>query len=169
MSQAQPLSTLAPEYSNQLQPVQQVVVTQVPATHLVLDPSCPPKKIECPPKKPECPPKPVECPKKVIECPPKPVECPPKPVECPPKKCEDPCAPVTTTGYGWGWLGALILWFIIFTVLFWLIFYSLKPSFVLQTDSNQVDTAKVLLAAVIAALILVIVIWLIKAAVSRRY
>lgn len=66
----------------------------------------------------------------------------------------------------WGWLGALILWFIIFTVLFWLIYYSLKPSFVLQNDSNQVDTAKVLLAAVISALILVIIIWLIKAALT---
>lgn len=159
MSQAQPLSTLAPEYSNQLQPVQQVVVTQVPATQVVVEPGCPPKRVECPPKKPECPPKVVECPPKVEECPKKVVEC--------PKPCADPCAPAA--GYGWGWLGALILWFIIFTVLFWLIFYSLKPSFVLQTNSNQVDTAKVLLAAVIAALILVIIIWLIKAAVSRRY
>lgn len=83
----------------------------------------------------------------------------------------NPCA----TGYvgkynmGWGWLGALILWFIIFTVLFWLIYYSLKPSFVLQSGSNQVDTAKVLLAAVISALILVIIIWLIKIAITRRY
>lgn len=163
MSQAQPqpLSTLAPEYINQLQP-QQV---------LVVKPECPPKKEECP-KKPECPPKKEECPKKP-ECPPKKEECPKKP-ECPPKKEEcpkkecDPCAK-SNNGYGWGWLGALILWFIIFTVLFWLIYYSLKPSFVLQNDSNQVDTAKVLLAAVISALILVIIIWLIKAAVTRRY
>lgn len=79
---------------------------------------------------------------------------------------KDPCAPKAS--YGWGWLGALILWFIIFTVLFWLIYYSLKPTFVLQNDSNQVDTAKVLLAAVISALILVIIIWLIKAAINRR-
>jgi len=77
----------------------------------------------------------------------------------------DPCK--NNSSYGWGWLGALILWFIIFTVLFWLIYYSLKPSFVLQNDSNQVDTAKVLLAAVISALILVIIIWLIKAALTR--
>lgn len=65
-------------------------------------------------------------------------------------------------GWKWGWLGALILWFIIFTVLWWLIFFSLKPSFVLQKDSNQVDTSKVLLYSVIVALILVIFIWLIK-------
>lgn len=155
MSQAQPLSTLAPEYSNPLQPVQQVVVTQVPATQIVIEPSCPPKRVDCPPKLVECPPKKVEC-------------CPPKREECPKKECPKPCDPCAPAGYGWGWLGALILWFIIFTVLFWLIFYSLKPSFVLQADSNQVDTAKVLLAAVIAALILVIIIWLIKAAVTRR-
>lgn len=141
MSQAQPLSTLAPEYSNQLQPAQQYVVTTVQPAAVVVDPSCPPKN-PCPPKDP-----------------------------CAPKNpCADPCAGGGYgMGYGWGWLGALILWFIIFTVLFWLIFYSLKPSFVLQSDSNQVDTAKVLLAAVIAALILVIIIWLIKAAVTRRY
>ena len=96
-------------------------------------------------------------------------------VPCPPKveivkPCPDPCDNARGYGmnYGWGWLGALILWFIIFTVLFWLIFYSLKPAFVLQRDSNQVDTSKVLLAAVIAALIMVVIIWLIKAAVSRR-
>ena len=83
---------------------------------------------------------------------------------CEIKKDCDPCK----SNYGWGWLGALILWFIIITVLFWLIYYSLKPSFVLQTDSNQVDTAKVLLAAVISALILVIIIWLIKAALTRN-
>lgn len=163
MSQAKPLSSLAPEFSDQL---------QKPCP-------CPPKKEECPKKKEECPPKKEECPKKKEECPPKKEECPKKKEECPKKKeecpkkkdeckkpCDDPCA--RKEGWGWGWLGALILWFIIFTVLFWLIYYSLKPTFVLQTDSNQVDTAKVLLAAVISALILVIIIWLIKAAVSRR-
>lgn len=67
---------------------------------------------------------------------------------------------------GWGFLAILILFFIIFVVLFWLIFYSLKPSFVLNSQ-GQVDSAKVLLASVIAALILTIVLWLIKAAVGR--
>ena len=85
-------------------------------------------------------------------------------------QCDKPCAIKSECDkdYGWGWLGVLILWFIIFTVLFWLIFYSLKPGFVLQSDSNQVDTAKVLLASVIASLILVILIWLIRWAVKRR-
>jgi hypothetical protein len=166
--QPQPLSTLAPEYIDQLQPKQSVIVKSVSFSK----DECPKKdecqkKPECPPKKPECPPKKAECPPKKEECPPKKEECPPKKEECPKKEC-DPCAK-KDNGYGWGWLGALILWFIVFTVLFWLIYYSLKPAFVLQNDSNQVDTAKVLLAAVISALILVIIIWLIKAAVTRRY
>ena len=107
----------------------------------------------------------------------------------PTPKCEKPCTPTTKCElecipvscyqeqkcnisekpYEWSWLGALILWFIIFTVLFWLIFYSLKPNFVLQTNSTTVDTSKVLLSAIISALILVIIIWLIKTAVSRKY
>jgi uncharacterized membrane protein len=67
----------------------------------------------------------------------------------------------------WGWLGALILWFIIFTVLFWLIFYSLKPSFCLHRDNNQTDTGKVLLGSVISAFLLILVIWAIKMFVNR--
>ena len=104
----------------------------------------------------------------------KPMQCAPacSPKKCAPvKKCVDPCGNNYDMGYGmgWGWLGALVLWFIIFLVLFWLIFYSLKPSFVLQSGTNQVDTAKVLLAAVIAALILIIIVWLIRAAVTRLW
>lgn len=72
-------------------------------------------------------------------------------------------------GYTWTWLGALLLYFVIFTVLFWLVYYSLKPSFVLQNDSNQIDTAKVLLAAVVSSFILVIIIWLVRLAIGKRY
>ncbi len=159
---------------------------------------CAPKKVECPPKKLECTPKPVcpklECGCPPTACIHKPAKlkcgCPPtscvhKPAKlkcgCPPTACvHKPACPetcvdecgvvhVTSSKYaGWGWLGTLILWFIIFTVIFWLIYFSLKPSFVLQPDTNQVDTAKVLLAAVVSALILVIVIWLIKAAIGKK-
>jgi len=93
-----------------------------------------------------------------------------KPVSCAPK---DPCAQSHhghngyDMGHGWGWLGALIMWLLIFIVFFWLVFFSLKPAFVLT--NGAVDTAKVLLASVIAAVILVIIIWLIKLAVSRNY
>lgn len=79
------------------------------------------------------------------------------------------CNLYTLSDYRWKSIGMLILWFIVFTVLFWLIFFSLKPGFVLQNDTNQVDTAKVLLAAVIASSLLIITIWLIKIAIYKRY
>ena len=81
--------------------------------------------------------------------------------------CMDPCAHTKSVGSSWEWFGLFVLWFIALTVLFWLIFYSLKPPFVLQSDGNQVDTAKVLLAAVICAFILIVIIWLIKAAMGK--
>lgn len=74
--------------------------------------------------------------------------------------CEDSCQ-----NFGFGWLGILILWFIIFTVLFWLIFYSLNPSWA-QNQDGTINTGKVLLAAIIAAIILVIIIWLIKSCID---
>lgn len=83
--------------------------------------------------------------------------------------CQDPCDPCkTTSAFDMGWLGMLLLWFIIFTVLFWLIFYSLQPSWVLNADGT-VNTGKVLLAAIVAAIILVIIIWLIKSCISHCY
>jgi hypothetical protein len=76
--------------------------------------------------------------------------------------CEDPC---NNSYFDMGWLGMLLLWFIIFTVLFWLIFYSLQPDFVLNSDGS-VNTVKTLLAAIVAAIVLVLVIWLIKSCIS---
>lgn len=81
-------------------------------------------------------------------------------------KC-DPCAGVTPVSSSWEWFGLFVLWFIALTVLFWLIYYSLKPPIVLQSDGNQIDTAKVLLAAVISAFVLIVIIWLIKAAMGK--
>lgn len=85
--------------------------------------------------------------------------------EC--KKEIDPCNDPCDTGSSWDWLGYFVLFFIAFTLLFWIIYYSLKPPFVLQSDSNQVDTAKVLLAAVVTAFILIGIVWLIKAAIGK--
>ena len=78
------------------------------------------------------------------------------------------CLPETVQLYynpanNWGWLGALIMWLIIFIVLFWLVFYSLTPSFVISNETGQVDTSIVLLAAIGSGLILVLFIWIIKA------
>ncbi len=83
------------------------------------------------------------------------------------EKTEIECEPVEpcNDSFGFGWLGVLILWFIIFTVLFWLIFYSLAPSWTLNQDGT-INTGKVLLASIIAAIILVIIIWLIKSCID---
>ena len=81
-------------------------------------------------------------------------------------KC-DLCAGTKSVSSSWEWFGLFVLWFIALTVLFWLIYYSLKPPFVLQSDGNQIDTAKVLLAAVISAFVLIVIIWLIKAAMGK--
>jgi len=81
--------------------------------------------------------------------------------------CHDPCNDPCAVGSSWDWLGYFVLFFIAFTLLFWIIYYSLKPPFVLQSDSNQVDTAKVLLAAVVTAFILIGIVWLIKAAIGK--
>jgi hypothetical protein len=94
-----------------------------------------------------------KCNKQKIDC-----------LECE-KPCDDPCA---NESFGFGWLGILILWFIIFTVMFWLIFYSLNPSWS-QNQDGTVNTGKVLLAAIIAAIVLVIIIWLIKSCIEYSY
>lgn len=174
MSFSQPLSSLAPDYSNQKIISSQIILQTVNDNPVIEYPKTSDFIIECP-KKPECiiecrkkPECTIECPLKIPECPVKSdceIECPVAKVECPCPKPE--CDPCISTGYRWGWFGALVLWFIVFTILFWLIFYSLKPSFVLQTDSNQVDTSKVLLFSVLSALILVIIMWLIKLAINR--
>lgn len=83
-----------------------------------------------------------------------------------PPKC-DAYAGTKSVNSSWEWFGLFVLWFIALTVLFWLIYYSLKPPFVLQSDGNQIDTAKVLLAAVISAFVLIVIIWLIKAAMGK--
>ena len=89
MSQVQPLSTLAPEYSNQLQPIKEIAPTQIVVTELIIEPECA-KAVECP--KEEC----------IID------QCTKDP--CAKDPCvKDPCKTGYDMGYGWGWLGALIL------------------------------------------------------------
>lgn len=77
-------------------------------------------------------------------------------------------------GYGhnmWFGIGGFVLWFIIIGIVTWLVIYSLRPSWVINPNTGQVDTAKVLLASIIIALIIVIICWLIKASISscNRY
>lgn len=71
-------------------------------------------------------------------------------------------------GLGFGWVGILFLWLIIFLMLFWIILYSLNPSFVQNVDSGAVDTAKVLLWAFIMAIVLVIILWIVWMIMHRK-
>ena len=87
-----------------------------------------------------------------------------EPPVCPEVKC-DPCDPCSTSYFDLGWLGMLLLWFIIFTVLFWLIYYSLNPSFV-QNEDSSVNTSKTLLASIVSSIILVLVVFLIYSCVQ---
>ncbi len=76
------------------------------------------------------------------------------------------CQPTTCyEGFNLGWLSVLILYFIILLVLFYIIFFSLKPQWVLNPD-DTVNTSKVLLASVLAAIIMLVIIWLIKSCVE---
>lgn len=76
----------------------------------------------------------------------------------------DPCDPCEDHhdhhGYGYSSLGWAVLWFVIISVIVWLIIFSLKPAWALNEDGD-VDTGKVLLASIVIALIIVIVIWII--------
>lgn len=61
---------------------------------------------------------------------------------------------------GWGWLAMLLLWFIVVTIFAWLIFYSLRPSYVKNPDTGELDTSRLLLASVIVGVIFIVVAWL---------
>ena len=65
----------------------------------------------------------------------------------------------------WGGFGVLVLWFIIIAVLIYLILYSLRPQWVLiDGEPTQVDSGRLLLAALIIAFIVVLIIWLVRTA-----
>ena len=68
-----------------------------------------------------------------------------------------------------GAVGSLIVWFFVIFVASWLVLYALKPSILLKKDSREIDTGKVLLAAAIISLVIIILIWLIKGCTSKRW
>lgn len=68
-----------------------------------------------------------------------------------------------------GSVGALIVWFVVVFILAWLVLYALKPSIVMKRGGREVDTGKVLLGAAIIALVVIIITWLIKSCVTKRY
>nr|QBK90385.1 MAG: membrane protein [Pithovirus LCPAC103] len=70
-------------------------------------------------------------------------------------------------GRGGHWFLNLVIWFIIIAVIVWFILVSTKPTWVQKTDENgittgEVDQGRALLWAVIIALIIVVVIWLVR-------
>src|SRR5690348_6989245 len=75
-------------------------------------------------------------------------------------KSEQPCYRGWISG-----VGLFIIWFIILTVITWLFIFSLKPSWVVNQTTGEIDTGKVLFASLIIALVIVIIIWLILALV----
>ena len=61
------------------------------------------------------------------------------------------------------WITMTLLWFIIFSVFFWLIYFSLTPKFVMSTSNpGQVDETKVLICSIVSSIILVAVIIILK-------
>ena len=72
--------------------------------------------------------------------------------DCDRDDCHEQCGKPQDCGYGvgsWGWLVAFIMVLFAFIVFFWILFYSLNPTWV-QTNGS-IDTAKVLLWAIVAA------------------
>lgn len=70
-------------------------------------------------------------------------------------------------GKGGSWFLNLVIWFIIIAVIIWFILVSTKPTWVQKYDENgvatgEVDQGKALLWAVIIALIVVVIIWLVR-------
>ena len=64
--------------------------------------------------------------------------------------------------------GQYLLWFIVVTLVVWIILYVLKPLFLQSRDpttglpTGQVDTGKALAVSVIIAIIIIIILWLVK-------
>lgn len=64
-----------------------------------------------------------------------------------------------------------VLWFIVIAVIVWFVLYALKPAFVqncnaLGQPDGCVSPARVLLWAILIALLIVIIIWLLRALLS---
>lgn len=72
----------------------------------------------------------------------------------------------THQGMGLGWVGHLLLWAFIFFVFWWLIFFSVRPWFCLN-KSGDIDTARVAGWAAVAALLTVVILWIIVWVVRR--
>lgn len=164
---AQPMNGAGVQYISQGGGCEPPVLACPPKTYTKVQQVQVPQKAVCVPCGPEQPVA-APCPAPVQACPPQPCAqpvqaCPPQQANyCPPQACA-----TSSHWSGWGALGQFLLWFIILTILFWLVYYSLHPGFVMVPGTNTVDTARVLLAAVITAIVIILIVWLIWALVSR--
>ena len=75
--------------------------------------------------------------------------------------------------YGNGWWFYLF-WFLIVGIIVWFLLFALKPDFVLKTDEDdhetgEIDQGKVLLWAVIIALIVVFLVWIFQWGFQGHY
>lgn len=95
----------------------------------------------------------------------------------------DTCATPCSTG-AWGGVGALLVWFLVIFAITWLILFLLKPKWIMKDckkhddphghggdghgkkHHEEIDTGKLILAAILIALGVVILLWLIKFALN---
>lgn len=106
-------------------------------------------------------------------CPPKPScedPCPPPVPECEkpkPDPCEKPKDPCCNSGSAGGGVAALLVWFFIIFIVIWLVLFAIKPECLCTGKKNELDTGKTVLAAFVIALVIIIIIWVIKAFAYR--
>ena len=66
---------------------------------------------------------------------------------------------------GYGWAGASLFWFVVLVVIVFMLLVFFKPDFVLRERdcdyTDEVDCMKALLSAVVIAIVICFIIWLI--------
>lgn len=63
---------------------------------------------------------------------------------------------------------ALIVWFIILFVVIAVCLYALKPTMVYKKKEKEIDNGKIILTALVLALLIVLFIWIIGACLARK-
>ena len=74
-------------------------------------------------------------------------------------------------GYGW-WF--FLFWFLIIGIIVWFLLFALKPDFVQKKDcdgypTGEVDQGRVLGTAIVVALIIILVVWILQWGFGDRY